>query len=31
MIVEVFDRWFAPGYCTWEQAVQIAALVVTPP
>jgi hypothetical protein len=23
MIVEVFDRWFAPGDCTWEQAVQL--------
>jgi hypothetical protein len=29
VIVDVFDRWFWPGYCTWEQAARIAALVVT--
>lgn len=31
VIVDVFDRWFWPGYCTAEQAVRIAALMVTQP
>jgi hypothetical protein len=32
VIVKVFERWFSgSGHCTWEQATQIAALVVTRP